>query len=644
MHARIWHGMMAAVMTATFSGAQTVGNAVQSAGDAVSNVVGETRIVVTASPIADYERVSKDGADTTVIGRQQIDRQTATDLPTALRQVPGVSISRYGPVGAYGGAEGGSVYVRGAGTARPGSEIRMYTEGVPRESGVWSHPLMDIVPIDFAESITVAKNPQPQNYPDTFGAVDTTLKRRREQGYEGELDAAYGRYNTLIGSASAGAKDGPFDAYAGVAYKYSEGAREHNEAELENMFARAGWNLSWEDYVTYIYQRTDNWVRDPGPKGGTTPLYNQFDTQTDTHIVRVENNHEYVRGYVLGYYEKGEIRWHKDHLTDGVLTSPAGYSNTDWDNYGFRSSYDFLLERLTLTASLDSWSEGGETWNVRDSNGMRVWGYNGRFFNTAPYAGARYDFDIGNGWTLTPSAGARYYFSDEFDDETAPCAALTLARDGLQLFASHARGVHYPGIYMRGVSAATWQTLEAETQDTTEFGSHVELGRYAAVHAVLFHSEVENRMDATTSGYLNTGGFANDGAELSLHLYPTRDLTFFAGGTYNDPEDPPVSRLPEATTSAGFSYQVARYVRWDLDSEYVTTQYAYSMRTETPKLDKLDDYLVFNTRVSVDLKAFSSLKGELYVAAENFTNQHYEYFPDYPMPGIMWYTGMKLKF
>jgi len=151
--------MMAAVMTATFSGAQTVGNAVQSAGDAVSNVVGETRIVVTASPIADYERVSKDGADTTVIGRQQIDRQTATDLPTALRQVPGVSISRYGPVGAYGGAEGGSVYVRGAGTARPGSEIRMYTEGVPRESGVWSHPLMDIVPIDFAESITVAKNP-----------------------------------------------------------------------------------------------------------------------------------------------------------------------------------------------------------------------------------------------------------------------------------------------------------------------------------------------------------------------------------------------------------------------------------------------------------------------------------------------------
>ena len=72
------------------------------------------------------------------------------------------------------------------------------------------------------------------------------------------------------------------------------------------------------------------------------------------------------------YYEDGEIRWRKDHLSDGVLTSPAGFSNTDWDNYGFRSSYDILFDRLTLTGSLDSWSEGGETWNIRSFDNRRV--------------------------------------------------------------------------------------------------------------------------------------------------------------------------------------------------------------------------------------------------------------------------------
>jgi outer membrane receptor protein involved in Fe transport len=81
-----------------------------------------------------------------------------------------------------------------------------------------------------------------------------------------------------------------------------------------------------------------------------------------------------------------------------------------------------------------------------------------------------------------------------------------------------------------------------------------------------------------------------------------------------------------------------------VDAEYVASQFGYSVRTVNPVLEKIDDYLVFNTRLSLDLKAFSKLKGELYVAVENFTNQHYEYFPDYPMPGIMWYTGMKLKF
>jgi len=646
MHRTAWCVTMFAgtCQLALTGAAQAVSNRVAGAEITVSNTVAGTEIVVTASPIADYERVSKDGASSVVVGRKQLERLSATDLPTALRQVPGVTISRYSPVGAYGGAEGGSVYIRGAGTARPGSEIKVYTDGVPRESGVWSHPLMDIVPIDFAESIAVAKNPQPQNYPGTFGAVDIATKRRYEQGHEGELDVAYGRFNTLISAASVGGKMDLFDYYAGASYKYSEGTRAHGEAELQSQFARAGWDLSKEDHLTYIFQHTDNWVRDPGAEGHATPVRDQFNTDTDTHTVRLESDHEYVKGYSLVYYEDGEIRWHKDHLSDGVLTSPPGYSNTDWENYGFRSSYDILIERLTLTGSLDMWSEGGETWNVLDATGKRVWGYDGRFDTAAPYAGVRYDFDIGHDWTLTPSLGSRYYFSDKFGDELAPCGALTLAREEWEFFVSQSRGVHYPGIYMRGISPATWRSLEAETMDTSEAGVHVKMGKFAALHSSVFHTEIENRMDSTTAGYLNAGDMKADGFESSLHLYPRKDLTLFVGGTVNNPEDDPVARLPDFMGSAGASYQIARYVRWDVDSEYVASQYAYSMRSENPTLNKLDSYVTVNTRVSLDLKAFTSLKGELYVAVENLGDVDYEYFPDYPMPGIMWYTGMKLKF
>jgi len=599
---------------------------------------------VVASPIVQYEQVEKDGANNAVIGRGQLERLNAMDLPTALRQVPGVSISRYSPVGAYGGGQGGSVYLRGSGTSRPGGEVRVYTDGVPRESGVWGHPLMDIVPIDFAERITVARNPQPQNYAGTFGAVDITTRRRLTAGHEGELNVGYGRFNTQLGSVSAGGKESVFDYYAGASYKHSDGARDNSGADLYSGFARLGLDITENDHIAYLLHYTDNYVRNPGPIGGRTPLRDKFCSKTMTHAIRLENDHEFLRGYTLGYYEMGEIRWRKDNLTDGVPTSPPGNSNTDWDNYGGRFAYDILLNPLTLTVALDAWSEGGETWNVRASDNQRVWGYDGRFYTTAPYLGARYDFEVGQDWTLTPSLGARYYWNSEFDDELAPCAALSLDTDGLGFFVSHARGVHYPGVYVRGVSPATWRSLNAETLDTSEAGVRVDVGELAAIRASVFHMEVNNRMDATSSGYLNTGEMRANGAETSVHLYPHKDVTLFLGGTYMRPDTRPVSRMPEVTFSAGASYQVMQHVRWDVDTQYVASQYGYSMREVNPRLQKIDDFVVFNTRVSLDLRAFSKLGGELYVAVENITDQRYEYFPGYPMPGIMWYTGIKLTF
>ena len=91
-------------------------------------------VLVLASPITQEELVSKEGEETVYLSRAQLDALNAQDLQTALRQVPGLGISRYGAIGSYGGAQGGSIYIRGLGTARPGGEVRMYTDGVPLSS------------------------------------------------------------------------------------------------------------------------------------------------------------------------------------------------------------------------------------------------------------------------------------------------------------------------------------------------------------------------------------------------------------------------------------------------------------------------------------------------------------------------------
>lgn len=608
-------------------------------------------VLVTATPITQDESVGKDGAEIVTLSRRQLGDLNAQDLQTGLRQVPGVAISRYSPIGSYGGGQGGSVYIRGQGTARPGGEIRMYTDGVPRESGVWGHPLMDSVPVDFAESVSVCKNPRPGRYAGTFAAVDVETRRRREEGWEGEVESAYGRFNTLLSSASAGMKEGPFDAYAGASYKYSEGARSHGSAEMRGYFGRVGAELSEEDRLSFIYQRTDSWVEDPGRRHAATPRHDRFDLATDLYAIRFDTDREWLKGYSLVYVEHGAVEWQKDHLTDGVATSPAGTADTTWLNWGTRNRYELeVVDAFWLVGALDAASEGGHTANTRYSDNRRVFSYSARFVSVSPYAGAFADIPLdGEGdWVLTPSAGTRAYLHDVYSNEWGPEAALKLAwRDRGELFVNASRGVHYPGVYTRAVADDfAKHTLDAETMDYFSGGVKLKASESDYIMLTVFHEEVSDRIDKTATGYVNSGDMRASGAEASAHWHPVDELGLFCGATYTSAETHPASRLPEWTFSAGGTWKVCEWLKWTLDGQYIGSMYAYSVRAEADRaeLGKVGDAFVFNTRVAVPLETFLPLKGELYFSLENFTNQHFEYYPGYPMAGVMAYAGVKIRF
>ena len=619
-------------------------------GDAATNAVAELPpVVVVASPITQTENVSKDGVETVRLSRSQLGALNAQDLQTALRQVPGVTISRYSAIGSYGGAQGGSVYVRGAGTARPGGEVRMYADGAPRESGVWGHPLMDALPIDFAEGVVVQKNPHPAARAGTFGAVEIETKRRREQGTEGELDLAYGRNNTFISAASAGLKEGPVDAYGGLSYKYSDGSRDHQTAILKSAFGRVGLDLSEHERLSFIYQRTDSRVQDPGELGTTPPLRDRFDLSTDLYDFRFDTERDDVRGFSLVYFELGSINWHKGHLTDGVSTSPAGDADTYWFNWGTRHRYEWNVWRnLWIVGALDAASEGGSTRNTVLATGNVPFSKRGRFVSCAPYLGARYEFELDDDWTLAPSAGTRYHFHSVYDGEWAPGAALSLDwKEKLELFVTGSRGVHYPGIYVRAVSDDFARgTLDAEVMDYVSGGVKAKWDETADVLLSVFHTDVKNRIDKTATGYVNAGSMRATGVELSAHWRPHEALSFFGGATFTNPETSPVSRLPRWTFVAGGTWKICEYLTWALDGQYIGSMNAYSVRAEADREDlrSLGEACVFNTRWAVPLESFTPVKGEIFVSLENLLDQRYEYYPGYPMGGLFWCFGCKLRF
>ncbi len=603
-------------------------------------------VVVTASPIAKEERFTPDGAEVTFVGSDQTARLTAQDLPTALRHVPGVSISRYAPIGSYGGAQGGSVYVRGTGESRPGSSLAVFQDGVPAVGSFFSHPLMDLNPIDFAESVEITKSPRPRTNPNSFTAIDMTTWRPREEGFSGEANMACGRFSTLVASARAGVKEGPVDFAAGAAYRYSEGKRDHSMAELRNAFARGGVELSEADYLTFIYRRAESKMQDPGARGEPTPIRDQFKTDMDSYAVRLDSDRESMKGRSLVYVTDGRIRWHKDHISDANPLSPYGWSKTDWQTWGYRGLYDFLVGDATFTLGLDEMAERGRTRTISEKTGARTWAPGEKYqFLTSPYAAARYDLRITDSWTLVPSAGARYHFMNDLHGEWAPSAAFDLGTESFGVFASYARAVHYPGLVFRANTAA-WDHIDAETMDTFTVGFRASPAEWLSIHASAFRNEVEDRFDLDAAGqYHNASDLKATGFELAVRAAPTDDLAFFAGATYTVAETHPVSRLPEATGTVGASWRFLTHLHLDADVEYSSSMYAYTVRSADPSdLSKVPCFWTANIRLACDLKAFSPLDGEVYVAAENVFNRRYEYFPGYEMPGTMLYAGWRLRF
>jgi len=326
-----------------------------------------------------------------------------------------------------------------------------------------------------------------------------------------------------------------------------------------------------------------------------------------------------------------------------------GNAHTDWLNFGFRNFYDWNLWRgLWLTGGFDLADEHGESETRNLENGKVPFETDGRLNTVSPYLGIRYDFGLTDDWTLTPSVGSRYYIHNKYDNEWSPDAALTLDwREKVQLFVNGSRGVHYPGVYTRALSSDYAKgTLEAETMDYVSGGTKITVDETADVLVTVFHSDAKNRIDKTSKGYINAGGMRATGVELSGHWRPSDSLAFFAGLTYTNPETSPVSRLPMWTATAGGTWKICEHLKWTLDGQFIDEMYAYSVRSsdERTELRPLDAGFLLNTRLAVPLKSFTPFGGELYVSLENLTNSSYEYYPGYPIDGLMWYTGIKFKF
>lgn len=605
---------------------------------------------VVASPIIEGNQVDRFGATTTVVTQEQIESLNAVDLPEALVRVPGVTISRHNHVGSFGGGEGGAVFIRGMGSSRPGSEIKTYVDDVPMYMGPWNHPLMDLLPVDAAQSIEVIKGPQPQRYGDTLSAVNMVPKRQQGDESTTTVKFSVGSYGTVSESVEHGGKIDDFDYYVGEGYIRSDGHRKDSWGSKLGYYVNLGYAINdlWD--VRLIGLGATNRSSDPGPDTPTGVSDGTYGTNAQLVSVTLSNNYEYLDGHFKFFVNTGEGNWKDQAGADDDCLN-------DFTFYGLRLDETFHpWTGMDITLGLDQDWWQSKVHNTYDGGTDEIIDIPD-YALTMPYIGASQLIGAKDSFYAIPSVGVRYYEHNRFDSESAPFGGLILGYRNTEAHVALSRGVVYPGQDLLAASwvlSNGWEDMEAELSDHLEVGLAHDFSGVVKLEATYFKDRGNNRyvfaFSPAAGGpvWYNSGRYEITGWEFTASAKPLDTLSLFAGLTLldvNEPTDMPYA--PETTFSAGFTWRFLDNFTLSMDGQYVDEMYVLSQgrMATAANTETVDGHFVLSGRLGWEF--WSDLLDadcELYLAGENLLDNEYEYKPDYEMPGVNGTMGFKVNF
>lgn len=619
---------------------------------AYAQTVDLPETVAIGRPIVDEVKVDPYSSTSAVVTDEQLRDQNAVDLASALRRTPGVQISRYNPVGAFGGDQGGAIFIRGMGVSRPGSEIKTYIDGIPFYMGVWGHPLLDLLPINGMKSITVYKSPQPQINGNNFASVNLATKRATEDGVHGSARISAGSFGTIIEQADLVGRQGNVDYMLAQGHAQSNGHRANADGELNNVMGRLGLKLSehWSVGAGFLY--VDNRARDPGDNRQPAPAEApQYNTQAGMVSASVSHVHGDWRGDFKVYSNSGQ----------GNLLHQAGLDGDTLSSFrmsGLRWKEQFSpWEGGTVVAGLDHDRVSGDVKFNRVAPAPQTRFDAPTFKVTSPYVSVTQAIPLSPDWALVPSAGLRFYEHSAFNSRLAPHAGLSLVSDKLTVFANMSRGINYPGLEVPLLASlmpalgTSWQQLSAEELDHAEVGVKLSPTEATQVDVSLFHDKVKNRYVfgfppdvPPPPQFLNLGSYRMRGAEVSVRQAVGRDWTVFGGLTLLAPTIDNLPYTPKRALTIGINGQLGP-LRIAFDAQYQSEVWALnrSRAAGVANTEKVSGFAVANARIAYPLPALGK-KGEIFLAVENLFDRDYAYRPGYPMPGRWGQVGLSASF
>lgn len=631
-------------------------------------------LVVTAKPdIAEIE-IDKFSSTSAVITDETIRDLHAADLASALRNTPGTQISRYNPVGSFGGAEGGSVFIRGMGLSRPGSEIKTYIDNVPMYMPIWNHALLDLLPVNGMKDITIYKSAQPQVTGNNFASINMNTKTAGPgNGTSGNARVSYGSYNTVIEQVDMAGRYNDIDFNLAQGFSKSNGQRANASGQLSNIMGGLGFKLDQNWSIGVSGMAINNTASDPGnntlPAPAVAPTY---DSGAQMVTAFVKHRYDLVEGEFRFYSNTGKGNINNDNGQGGW-----GTENNPFTMQGFRWKENITpWSGGSLVAGLDYDTSYGSVTQTSPAaafpffpgdptpvNPPTVKTNLPTFKLTSPYVGLSHGFRLGDAWTLQPSAGVRTYQNNYYAAKTAPYGGISLISDAVTLFANASKGINYPGLEGPAMNAAnavwakrfgatannSWANLSPEEMNHLEVGGKFFPDKKSRIDLSLFQDTISNRYTFTENAplvnWVTVGQYTTKGVELSGQREIIPEVTGFLGWTYlNNDSTVSLPYMPQNAFNAAITGYVYKF-RVSVDAQYQSSFYAQNLSRNAAftNTTRIDGFGVANARIAYPIPELGK-KGEVFVMVENIFNQQYSYRQGYPMPGTWGSVGLSASF
>lgn len=580
-------------------------------------------------------------AATVITGKDLEQRQVKT-VADALRQVPGVHVSRTGGVGGTT-----AIRIRGA----EANHVLVLIDGVETAN---SSADFEFANLDAAhiERIEVLRGPQSALYGAgaTAGVINIITKRGLRDGLAAQLIAEGGTAPSKAGSALVQAGTEDLDVAIGLAWRDDEGwdtsgaKGEKDGAEKLTGSLKVTWDatpdLRFRGAARYVNRETEY---DPTNFGCGGP-----DCYVSDGIGR-------ITGEDLTLSAAADITGFGGALVQTPSVSYAFQQNNTIDTFGL-SNNEYSTFKAGYQAAVTFGSMEQHT--IVGGGQYKLERFQNSFAGSDVKERDQYGLvlDYRGDWTdaLFVQAGVRHDWNETFEDAVAwsASASYTLFQTGTRFHASVGQAQTNPTFFEQfGFVPGQFVGNPGLTPEKN-FGFDIGVeqtffdGR-AKVDVTYFNETLSDEISGTGTTVTNLSGKSErQGVEISGSFEPIDGLTVGVSYTYLDAREPGGAqevRRPKHAAGANIAYRFfddRATIGADVTYNGTTQQRSWGGPGFSGPRMAVDDYL------KVDLNASFAVteKVEIFGSVENVFDAKYQEVLGYEGQPITGYAGVKVKF